>query len=373
MSLQATRAEESSPVVEVTTAADFAALEREWDALVARTDDQLFFRHAFIRIWIDNFAPRARLRVLTLREGGRLTAALPLIEERTHVYGAPVLQLSAAANTHSCRFDLLAEDPSRAGPILMAYLARDPSWDVLRLTDVPEGGRGWAMFQAAEAAGLPVGSWESLQSPYVPLPSTWQELEARLHSKFKANLRRRRKKLEEKGKVSFERIDGGLELARALEEGFQLEQSGWKGERGTAIAQDAQTRGFYTELARNASYRGQLALYFLRVDGRPVAFHFGLVDGQRYLLLKPGYDEALRECSPGQLLVERVLEDCIGRGLTEFDFLGPDMVWKRDWTDRRRVHTWLYVFRDSAFGRGLRAAKFRWVPLAKEAVARWKH
>jgi CelD/BcsL family acetyltransferase involved in cellulose biosynthesis len=372
MALQAEQIQTGLAVSEVNDAAGFAALETEWDALVARAGDQLFYRHAFIRIWLDNFGPRARLRVLLAREGDKLVAALPLIEERGSLYGVPVRQLAAAANPHSCRFDLVAEDPEAAAQMFFGHLRADRSWDVLRLIDVPEGGNGWALLRAAQGAGFATGTWQSLASPFIPLPATNEELQNRLDRKFKANLRRRRKKLEEKGKVTFERIDGGPELARALEEGFLLESSGWKGERGTAIAQDAATRGFYTELARTMSYKGQLALYFLRLDGRPIAFHFGLVDGPRYLLLKPGYDESLRECSPGQLLMEQVVEDCIARKLTEFDFLGPDMTWKRDWTDQVRVHTWLYVFRDNAFGRALCAAKFRWVPMAKEAVARWK-
>jgi CelD/BcsL family acetyltransferase involved in cellulose biosynthesis len=172
--------------------------------------------------------------------------------------------------------------------------------------------------------------------------------------------------------VTFQRVAGGLDLEGTLEEGLLLEQSGWKGQRGTAMAQDAKTRGFYTELARDAAYKGKLALYFLRLDGRAVAFQYGLEHAGRYFLLKPGYDEGLKECSPGQLLMEEVLADCLDRGLTEFDFLGPDMVWKRDWTDHVRRHTWLYVFNDTAFGRALCAAKFRWLPAAKEVVARWK-
>ncbi|HSP79034.1 MAG TPA: GNAT family N-acetyltransferase, partial [Myxococcaceae bacterium] len=192
-----------------------------------------------------------------------------------------------------------------------------------------------------------------------------------LSSRFKANCRRRRRKLEERGRVEVERVEGGLELEARLEEGFSLEASGWKGRRGTAMAQDGRTRGFYSELAREAGYAGRLALYFLRLDGRAVAFQYGLCHGGRYFLLKPGYDESLGECSPGQLLMEEVLRDCIARGLREFDFLGPDMVWKRDWTDRVRRHSWLYVFNDTAFGRALCAAKFRWGPRAREVVTRW--
>jgi hypothetical protein len=47
-------------------------------------------------------------------------------------------------------------------------------------------------------------------------------------------------------------------------------------------------------------------------------------------------------------------------------------MWKRDWTDRARRHTWLYLFKDSAFGRALCVAKFRWLPAAKGLVARWQ-
>jgi CelD/BcsL family acetyltransferase involved in cellulose biosynthesis len=311
--------------------------------------------------------------VLTLRDGdGRLCAALPLMAERTTLHGVPVRQLSATANPHSCRFDVIAREPEAAAAAFLAHLRAERSWDVLRLTDVPEGGAGWALLSGAKAAGLPTGTWESLQSPYVPLPASREAYLGSLQSKFKANCRRRRRKLEEKGEVTVERVEGGLDLERKLEEGFLLEQSGWKGERGTAMAQEASTRGFYTELAREAAYAGRLSLYYLRVAGRAVAFQYGLTHAGRYFLLKPGYDEGLKECSPGQLLMEEVLGDCIARGLREFDFLGPDMVWKRDWTDKVRRHTWLYVFADSAFGRALCAAKFRWLPAAKERLAQWR-
>src|SRR5438876_9352622 len=138
------------------------------------------------------------------------------------------------------------------------------------------------------------------------------------------------------------------------------------------MAQDKATRGFYSELARAARYGGYLRFYFLNVGGQPVAFHYGLAWNGTYLLLKPGYDESIKECSPGQLLVENVLEDCISSGFREFDFLGPDMTWKRDWTQRARRHSWLFVYRDTTLGRALCTAKFKWLPAAKEMVAKWK-
>ncbi len=360
-------------VSEVNERAAFSALEGEWDALVASTRDEPFLRHAFLRVWIDNFAPRHRLRVLLARDAqGRLCAALPLVERRRFLCGVPVRELTAAANAHSCRFDLIASDAASAARAFLSHLEADDGWDVLRLTDVPEGGSAWRLLEAAQESGLPTGTWESLRSPYLPLHASADAFEQTLSSKFRANCRRRRKRLEEKGRVTFEAVTGGELVDAHLEEGLALEAAGWKGRRGTAIAQSADTRGFYRELAHVAKHEGWLSLFFLRLDGRPVAFHYGLRHGGRYLLLKPAYDEALSECSPGQLLMLEVVRTCVGERLTELDFLGPDMPWKREWTDRVRPHHWLFVFRDTTLGRAIRAAKFRWVSWAKKRVARWR-
>jgi len=113
----------SVKLIEVNDPRAFVALAGEWNELVAARNDQPFYRHEFIRSWIDNFAPAAKLRVMTLRnERGRLVAVLPLIEQRTALYGLPVRQLVSAGNDHSNRFDLVAEDDALAGRLIFRHL-----------------------------------------------------------------------------------------------------------------------------------------------------------------------------------------------------------------------------------------------------------
>src|SRR6478672_6224306 len=103
-------------VKEVVRRSDFMALEAEWNALVGATCDEPFYRHEFIRAWIDNFAPGAELSILTGRNSsGRLVAAFPLMKARSFVYGLPARQTISTANPHSCRFDMIAEDGTAAG------------------------------------------------------------------------------------------------------------------------------------------------------------------------------------------------------------------------------------------------------------------
>ncbi len=363
------RLEDRLEVEELGSMVAFLALESEWNALVEASVALPFLRHECIRAWLFNFAPASRLAILIARDqGGNLVAALPLVLERGFVCGLPARQLVAAANTHSSRFDLIALDPRNAGRAFLDYLVQRPGWDLLRIIDVHEGGAAWQMYRAAEELGLPVGAWEGERSPYLAFPSTYEELLATKSPAFRANLRRRRRQLEKAGVLTLERVTSREGLIERLDEGLALERSGWKGRRGTAIAQDKRTRDFYTDVAKAAALHGYLSLFFLRLDGRPIAFHFGLVHDGIYSVPKLAYDEALRGASPGLVLVEEVIKDGISRGLRGYDFLGAEAEWKNKWSSSVRPNHWLFIFRDTLLGRALRRAKFGWLPAARRVL-----
>lgn len=354
-----------SPVEVIASPAAFSDLRAEWNALVSRTDDQVFYRHEFMETWLNHFAI-GKWRILVLRDtAGRLVAGLPLLQGWARLHGLPLRQLRGAANLHSGKFDLIADQPGDASAAFLDYLANQRDWDVLILTELPSQGRSRTLEQVAGDRGFPTGRWCAMHSPCLTLPATWADLEKQLSRSFRANLRRRRRALAKLGKVRAERCSDPDER---LEAGMQLELRGWKGRSGTAIAQGLDTLGFYTDLARTLGPQGRLALWALYLDERLIAFQFGLEHGGGYALLKPAYDESLARYSPGQLLMAEVLHDAIDRRLTRFEFLGEDMPWKRDWHPETHAQDWLFVFRKSAGGRVLQAVKFRLLPRLRAMI-----
>ncbi len=361
----------SCTVQEVQGRSGFAGLRDEWDALLARGPvDQPFTRHAYLAAWLDAFAPDARLRVLVARgPSGRAAAMAPLIEERR----AGVVTLGSPSNDHSSRCGwALGEDPEAGVGALWAHLRDRMRWDVLVLRDVVRDEPTSALVEEhARADRHLTGRWESLRTPYLTLGE--QPREELVSSKFLANLRRRMRRLGELGAVSYRRVDGGTEAVDTfLDAFFALEAAGWKGERGTAIAKDPALVAFYRGVAHAAAREGWLALRALELDGKPIAMHFGLRHRGIYSLPKPAYDEAHGNLSPGQLLFREVLAECEARRLSQLDFLGPDMPWKRDWEPSFRIHDWLYVYRPGLAGTALHAVKHRLRPLAKEVMAWWR-
>jgi CelD/BcsL family acetyltransferase involved in cellulose biosynthesis len=353
-------------VEEVRGRAAFDGLRAEWDALAASGPvDQPFVAHGWLSAWLDAFAPRAAPLVLVARGGsGEPLGMAPFLEERA----AGRVRLVSPANDHSCRFEwVLGRDPGSAAAALWAHLRDRVRWDVLLLRDVPrDGPTATLLEQLARADRHLTGRWASVASPRLALGG--EAAEARTDARFRANLRRRARRLHEMGAVALRR-DGPSEADGALADFLALEASGWKGEGGSAIALDPVLVRFYEGIVREAARRGSLAIRALTLDGRPVAIHLGIVHRGVYHLPKTAYDERLGSVSPGQLLQREVLAECEARGLAGFDFLGPDMPWKRDWEPELAPHDWLYVYRPSLAGLLVHTLKHRLRPAVKEVLS----
>jgi hypothetical protein len=165
-------------------------------------------------------------------------------------------------------------------------------------------------------------------------------------------------------------VSAGGEARGALQEAFGIEEAGWKGEAKSAIAMNPELKSFYTEWGELAAERGLLRLWFLRLDGRRVAFEYNVEYKRVLFCMKIGYDPALHPYSAGQILKAAVLERAFTDGLREYDFLGVMDEAKGDWTSEGRPFNWLYVYNGSIPSRLHHAFKFTVKPLLKRVLAR---
>jgi CelD/BcsL family acetyltransferase involved in cellulose biosynthesis len=334
------------------------AVERlapEWRSLCLESPDTApFYRPEWITAYLRAFHPPGDPLLVTAYTGDRLSGVLPLLEQDSFFCGFPVRKLRGAANVHSYRFDLVR----RAGPdcdsavAAMWELLRDRGgWDLLELPDVPQGGAGELLLQVAQKDGFLIGRGESLQTPYISLTGIKDGIYAPRNSHFRQNLRRRLSKAQKQYGVCLRRID--IADSKALEQFYELERKGWKGRKGTAIACAGATRAFYDEIAGAAARFQYFSLYLLEFGDQVVAGHYGLTYDGHYYSAKVAYDETYAAYGPGHLIVDAILRDCLQRGLREFDFLGPSMEWKSEWTQETRRHANCYIFRQGLFGQML--------------------
>lgn len=340
-----------------------APLAADWDALAVRTAATPFARPGWLEAWQDAFGG-GRLLVLAARRQGRLVGVLPV---RRRGGG-----LASPTNAHTPGFALLAEDAAARGELIAALYGLAPRRVRLDYLDAADPTLG-DLRRAAALARHGVLCTTVQRSPYLTL-AAGEDVDRRLDGKVARNLRRLHRRLSERGHVTVDLRDGRRRLEDHLAEGFGLEASGWKAERGTAIASSPVTRGFYTAVARWAAAAGLLRLCYLRVDGRAVAFVFALRDDAAFYIVKGGYDRNLRRFAPGKLLMRALLAEAAATGGTRMELLGAEEPWKREWTGD--VHERLLVrsFVQTPLGAAERAAQTAYLrygrPLARRAVAR---
>lgn len=124
-------------------------------------------------------------------------------------------------------------------------------------------------------------------------------------------LRRQRHRLEEHGPVTFDVARSPDEVRSALEIFLQIEASGWKGKRGTALAQDAGDATFIRRAAPALAETGQCEIIVLRAGAKPVTAGIVLRHQDRAFFFKLGVDERFAKYSPGvQLTLELTRHLC---------------------------------------------------------------
>jgi CelD/BcsL family acetyltransferase involved in cellulose biosynthesis len=161
--------------------------------------------------------------------------------------------------------------------------------------------------------------------------------------------------------------DGATGLDDDLRLAFELEGSGWKTENGTAIVSRPETLRFYEDLARWAARRGLLRLFFLRVDGRPIAVEIVLVAGRRSFDLKGGYDPEFRKYAPGRVMRDLLLAWAEQNGIETHEFLGEPEAWKLERSHGLWTRYELVAVKGRLRGRAARAALVHGRPLVRRA------
>lgn len=153
--------------------------------------------------------------------------------------------------------------------------------------------------------------------------------------KFGKELKRKQRRLEEMGQVSW-RLYRGAEVTEAVVENFlKLEHQGWKAEHGTSLLSNAKEADFFRETSAAFAHDGRAFFTELALDGRPIAATSNYISGDMGFAFKIGWDATLSAISPGLLnelefmrQVGRLMPDVriVDSGAVEGSFI--DRLWR---------------------------------------------
>jgi CelD/BcsL family acetyltransferase involved in cellulose biosynthesis len=255
-----------------------------------------------------NLPGGSRVRLLVVERGEDVVLALPLLRQRHRRVPLP----AATTWQHTYRYvgtplvrpDALDDAPEQA-LVLLADLAPWLVLDQLYL----DGPVAQAFARAAARRGALWTSYGVWDRPVVHHTDTGSATGA-LSARSAKGLRRQRRHLEsDLGPVrshDTQRTEPGG-LSQQVEAFLALEQAGWKGCAGTALASRAGDTAFFRELCAALGAAGRLELWRLDAGAAVAARQCHVVAGDTVFHLKTTYDEGLARYSPGVQLELDVL------------------------------------------------------------------
>ncbi|MCW2599991.1 MAG: cellulose biosynthesis [Frankiales bacterium] len=339
------------------TAVDDPVLQASWEELAESSKADPWTWPGWTGPWWRWFGTGHPMVAILRASSGRVIALAPFEQAGS--------RLRSTTNWHTPGFQVIAESTEARrelvervvaawdGAVTMQFLSDSDAVDV---TEAAARRRARYLTRVLES------------SPVIPLASGWSAYERTLDKHLRSELRRRTRRLSERGEVEFHVSDGSTDLESRLAEVFRVEAAGWKGAEGSAIGVSPATRGFYTAMARWASDRGWLRLCSLRVDNQAIACDLSIEKGGSHHLLKTGYDEAFAAFAPGKLLRAEVLHRCFAcNALRSYEFGGVFEPWKRDWASQQRSLIEVRTFTRTPLGRAEWAVQARARPLARAA------
>jgi CelD/BcsL family acetyltransferase involved in cellulose biosynthesis len=297
------------------TVESFDALTSSWIKLCHSAKGSIFTLPGWLKAWWREFKPDATLYLCAVRERGNVIGIAPLQvkDEKASFIGSTNvcdhLDFVIAPGREQDFFKVLAPDLKQKG---IGYLDLKPvRSDSTVVTD---------LVSIARDRGCEISSTLEDVSLEIELPPTWDGYLQILTPKQRHEIRRKLRRLWERGDINYRLIEGSEEVMETFLDLFRKSRS------DKAAFMTSQMESFFKSLAK--ALDKLLKFGSLELNGLPVAMVMCFDFEDTMHLYNSGYDPRYSHLSVGLLSKVLCIKDSIERGRKKFDFLKGGEVYK---------------------------------------------
>lgn len=311
-----------------------------WGALLAQTPlGSAFESPEWVRAyWRHLASPRDTLSTTVVFDRSRPVAIFPAMLSRSgrlSFIGSPLSNYAGPVY-----------EPDLLEAALSTWSGRLAAMRALRAIDLLGIREGSPFLAAMKAGSLSSWGWPIVvhryACPEVDLSGGWDNVVSRHKSKTRSTWRRYWRRLSELGDLEFVEHSDPEAIVTALPRLFELFESRWEGKRITGGFQ-RHLQPLHLSAAHDLAVAGRVLLSTLRMDGRIIAFNYGLRAADTTTCFALAYDPEFSQHSPGLLLLVRILEAAAERGDLSYDFSLGEHPYKALWaTGYRSVYRLLW-------------------------------
>jgi hypothetical protein len=312
-------------------------IKKEWHNL---TDSMIKKRFYHMYEWYESYMNAledddSSVSFFLMHNEEKPTAIFPLKKTERKIFGFKFNVLGIPEHPHVDLSDFICNDIegiNKLLDLLISYLNKETKikWDFIFL---PRLLAESAIFHHFDYSRQPFYIYELIgKCDYLPCFSK-QNIINKVSRNFRGSLRKARNKLLKEKNVEYLTSRMQEELLPGFEEFLEVEASGWKGEEGTktAIKYNRKSIDFYKCLIAAYSKLNCCEINLLRVNGKCIAGQLCLLLDDEIYILKIGYNEKYSQLSPGNILLEKLVERCWEDGNIKFINFVTGSEWHANW------------------------------------------
>ncbi len=292
----------------------FQEIQTEWEELLSLSPvNTLYLTPQWQQIWWDTFGDGKEMAGFYVRNSGDVMAIASLARQ------GDAVTFMGGPETFDYNDFLVRPgfEPTFFDQLLRCM--EEKSFKTLTLCSLAENSPTLAYLpERARQEGYRVEVTEEDVAPGLALPSTWEDYLALLSKKDRHELRRKFRRLESVENWRWYCLDDEEQVNARLDDFLRLMRMS---DKEKDLYMTEQRESFFRRIAQLTSQMGLLKLFFLEMDGEPVATTLCFDYGSSRLLYNSGYNPEHAYFSVGLLLNALCLGDAIEQGKEYFDFL----------------------------------------------------
>jgi CelD/BcsL family acetyltransferase involved in cellulose biosynthesis len=315
----------------------FKALAGEWDALAVAAAHPCCAPGWLLPWWRNAAPPGARLHTVAVREGSNLVGLAPFFVGESRA-GPTLLALGAGSTTRVEPIAAAGRERDVAAAVAPALAQADAS--LLQLAGIPVTSPWPELLAQAWPGGE---AWlyedERMPAPVVNVDGiVFDEWFAAKSSNFRQQLRRFRRRLEERG-AEVELAHGAKALSEAVAAFAELHRARWADRGGSGVLRDGIEQAV-AEAARVLPPE-RFRLFVASADGQPVAASVFLAAGGEVTYWLGGFDNAWADTRPQMHVIMAAIEHAMSAGDRRVDLGAGGQEYKHRFAGGEEILRWV--------------------------------
>lgn len=316
-------------IKEINNMNNFLELKNTWNRLVNLSNNDIFSTWEWLSIWWKYFGKNKKLLILIAEENGEIVGIAPLMYSKKDFFGINigVVEFIGAKDLHSGYNDfIIIKHQKKCVEKFIKYLnSHSLSWVYSKFLDIPVNSLNLKNLQYY--ANKVDVAHECLS---VPLPNSFEIFLKQIQKRARKSFRTKYERLKNKFEVKFVDYSDLNSVLYGMNSVFNLHQKRWKIKGGfKGMFANSKFKDFSLEVAKTFSKIGWLGLYGIEVSGTPIAVSYGFYFKNKYYSNISGLDSNFLKYDIGILLRFLIMEKCINKKITEYDFLWGNDMWKK--------------------------------------------